>query len=249
MQNEFSQEELDELIKEALSSDKNQLQPSSGLYMGLLDSDMLQILYSHLSNKLPDSQISSIFKDLRNDLLSRKFNSSIKDLHTVTLNCRKCQISGTTPELPKWNVTNPEVVFVADSPSLDQESVNFFLNSLKSAGFQSTSVCLTYVNRCPVRRKYSNQEVFNCSPYLHAEIQLLNPSLIVTLGSVPLVSMLSTDVKLKDYRGNIVWLGSWPILPTYSPIYAIKNGQSYQDQFISDIKSSFNFTHKESFQQ
>jgi hypothetical protein len=61
--------------------------------------------------------------------------------------------------------------------------------------------------------------------------------------------MLSTDVKLKDYRGNIVWLGSWPILPTYSPIYAIKNGQSYQDQFISDIKSSFNFTHKESFQQ
>ena len=249
MQNEFSQEDLDKLIQEALSSDVSKFRPNSGLYMGLLDSDMLELLYNHLSNKLPDSQISSIFKDLREDLLSRKFHSSIKDLHTVTLNCRKCGIPSTTPELPKWNVTNPEVVFVADSPSLDQESVNFFLASLKSAGFQSSSVCLTYVNRCPVRRKYTNQEVFNCSPYLHAELQLLNPSLIVTLGSVPLISLLNADVKLKDYRGNIAWLGNWPILPTYSPIYAIKNGQQYQDQFISDIKSSFNFTHKESSHQ
>jgi len=242
---EFSQEELDKLIHEALNSEPNPTHPSSGLHIGLLDSDVLELLYSHLSNKIPDSDISSIYQDLRRDLLTRKYSSTIKDLHTVVVNCRKCQISGTTPELPKWNVKDPDVVFVADNPSLDQESVNFLLTSLKDAGFQSSSVCLTYVNRCPVKRKYTPQEVYNCSPYLHAELQLLNPKLIVTLGSVPLISMIGTDIKLKDYRGNMFWLGSWPILPTYSPIYAIKNGQQYQDQFATDIKSAQNFTYKE----
>jgi DNA polymerase len=151
----------------------------------------------------------------------------------------------TIPELPKWNVKNPDVLFITDNPSLDSDSVSFFLSSLKEVGFESSNVCLTYVNRCPVKRKYTNQEVFNCSPYLHNEIQLLNPKLIVTLGSVPLISLLGLDVKLKEYRGNLTWLGYWPIIPTYSPIYAVRNGQNFQEQFLSDIKSAHNFSTKD----
>jgi DNA polymerase len=206
---------------------------------------MLDLLSGHLSNKIPLSAISEIYQDLRLDLLSRKSNHQIKDLHTVILNCRKCEMQQTTPELPKWNVKNPDVLFITDNPSLDSDSVSFFLSALKESGFESSNVCLTYVNRCPVKRKYTNQEVFNCSPYLHNEIQLLNPKLIVTLGSVPLISLLGLDVKLKEYRGNLTWLGYWPIIPTYSPIYAVRNGQNFQDQFLSDIKSAHNFSTKD----
>ena len=245
MDSEFNQEDLDSLIKEALSAPSNPLHPKSGLHVGFMETDMLELLNNHLSNKLPESAIAEIYQDLRVDLLSRKSNNQLKDLHTVILNCKKCEIQQTSPELPKWNVKDPDVLFILDNPSLDQESVNFFLSSLKEANFDSTKVCLTYVNRCPVKRKYTNQEVFNCSPYLHHEIQLLNPKLIVTLGSSPLVSLLGLDVKLKEYRGNLLWLGYWPIIPTYSPIYAIKNGQNLQDQFISDIKSAYKHSTKE----
>jgi DNA polymerase len=245
MDSEFNQEDLDSLIKEALSAPSNPLHPKSGLHVGFMETDMLELLSTHLSNKLPESAIAEIYQDLRVDLLSRKSNNQLKDLHTVILNCKKCEIQQTSPELPKWNVKDPDVLFILDNPSLDQESVNFFLSSLKEAKFDSTRVCLTYVNRCPVKRKYTNQEVFNCSPYLHHEIQLLNPKLIVTLGSSPLISLLGLDVKLKEYRGNLLWLGYWPIMPTYSPIYAIKNGQNLQDQFISDIKSAYKHSTKE----
>ena len=245
MDSEFNQEDLDSLIKEALSAPSNPLHPKSGLHVGFMETDMLELLNNHLSNKLPESAIAEIYQDLRVDLLSRKSNNQLKDLHTVILNCKKCEMQQTSPELPKWNVKDPDVLFVLDNPSLDQESVNFLLSSLKEANFDSTKVCLTYVNRCPVKRKYTNQEVFNCSPYLHHEIQLLNPKLIVTLGSSPLISLLGLDVKLKEYRGNLLWLGYWPIIPTYSPIYAIKNGQNLQDQFISDIKSAYKHSTKE----
>lgn len=245
MESEFNQDDLDSLIKEALSSSSNPLHPKSGMHVGFMETDMLELLSGHLANKIPLSAISEIYQDLRLDLLSRKSNHQIKDLHTVILNCRKCEMQQTTPELPKWNVKNPDVLFITDNPSLDSDSVSFFLSSLKEAGFESSNVCLTYVNRCPVKRKYTNQEVFNCSPYLHNEIQLLNPKLIVTLGSVPLISLLGLDVKLKEYRGNLTWLGYWPIIPTYSPIYAVRNGQNFQEQFLSDIKSAHNFSTKD----
>lgn len=245
MESEFNQDDLDSLIKEALSVPANPLHPKSGMHVGFMETDMLELLSDHLSNKIPLSAISKIYQDLRLDLLSRKSNHQIKDLHTVILNCRKCEMQQTTPELPKWNVKNPDVLFITDNPSLDSDSVSFFLSALKEAGFESSNVCLTYVNRCPVKRKYTNQEVFNCSPYLHNEIQLLNPKLIVTLGSVPLISLLGLDVKLKEYRGNLTWLGYWPIIPTYSPIYAVRNGQNFQDQFLSDIKSAHNFSTKD----
>jgi DNA polymerase len=245
MDSEFNQEDLDSLIKEALSAPSNPLHPKSGLHVGFMETDMLELLNNHLSNKLPESAIAEIYQDLRVDLLSRKSNNQLKDLHTVILNCKKCEMQQTSPELPKWNVKDPDVLFILDNPSLDQESVNFLLSSLKEANFDSTKVCLTYVNRCPVKRKYTNQEVFNCSPYLHNEIQLLNPKLIVTLGSVPLISLLGLDVKLKEYRGNLTWLGYWPIIPTYSPMYAVRNGQNFQDQFLSDIKSAHNFSTKD----
>lgn len=245
MQNsEFSEEELDKLISEALSSSSNPMKNT--MYLGLGEGQMLKDLYSHLEHYIPESSISSIYQDLRVDILSRKSSLTLKDLHTVVINCRKCSLGSVSPELPKWNVQDPDVLFVAENPSIDQDSVNLFLSALKDSGFKSSNVCLTYINRCPVKRKYTNQEVFNCSPYIHTEIQLLNPKLIVTLGSLPLVSLIGSDVKLKDYRGNISWIGNWPILPTYSPLYVLKNGQSYSDQFISDIKSAYTFVNKES---
>ncbi len=242
---EFSEAELNSLIEEALSSNESKLTPKSGLYLGFLETDLLEIVYDNLSGLVHESALITAFKNVRTEILSRKLNYSIKDLHTVTKNCRKCVLGSILPELPKWNVVDPDVLFIIDSPGMQQEAVSIFLKALKDSGFNSSKVCLTYVNRCPAKRKFTNQEVFNCSPYLHTEIQLLNPKLIVTLGALPLSTLLGFEVKLKEYRGSIHWLGYWPILPTYSPAYVIKGGQLIGNQLLSDIKTAHTFIHKE----
>lgn len=246
MELEFSEEELNSLIQEALSSDESKnFGPKSGIHLGFMETELLEIVYKNLTGTIHDSALTTLFKDIRSELLSRKVNYKIKDLHTVTKNCKKCNLDSVSPELPKWNVNNPDVLFVIESPNIQQEAVNFFLKTLKDAGFQSDKVCLTYVNRCPAKRKFTNEEIFNCSSYLHTEVQLMNPKLVVTLGSLPAISLFNTDIKIKDYRGNIAWLGYWPILPTYSPMYVIKSGQIPADQFISDIKTAHAFVYKE----
>lgn len=242
---EFSEAELNSLIEEALSSEESKFIPKSGLHLGFMETELLEIVYNNLTGLIHDSALTTLFKDIRSEILSRKVNYKIKDFHTVTKNCNKCDVGSISPELPKWNVTNPDVLFIIDSPNMQQEAITLFLKALKQAGFDSSKVCLTYVNRCPVKRKFTNQEVFNCSPYLHTEIQLLNPKLIVTLGSLPAYTLFGSEIKIKEYRGNISWLGYWPIITTYSPAYALKAGQSVADHLLSDIKTAHTFVNKE----
>jgi DNA polymerase len=210
-----------------------------------METELIESFHEKLSGFVPDSLLFEIYKELRTDILSRKESISILDLHTATKNCRKCNLSGVVPELPKWNVTNPDVMFVVESPNMSPEAVELFLSSLKSSGFSSAKVCLTYVNRCPAKKKFSESEIANCLGYLHSEIQLLNPKLIVTLGLLPLVSLIGCEVKMKDYRGNVFWLGYWPIVPSYSPTYALKSGKVQIDQFMNDIKTAHTFVNKE----
>ena len=243
---QFDEGELQKLIDEALSQNTEKQHPfgGSGSYLGLAETDLLSSLHERFSKRLIESEVNDIFRDSRIDILSRKISTNLKDLHTVTKNCRKCTVDSNS-ELPKWNVENPDIVIVIESPSIPPEAITLMVDAFKKAGLTSQQLCLTYVNRCPVKRKFTNQEIFNCSPYLHTEIQLLNPKLIVTLGSLPAYTLFGSEIKIKEYRGNINWLGYWPIITTYSPAYALKAGQSVSDHLLSDIKTAHTFVNKE----
>jgi uracil-DNA glycosylase family 4 len=238
---EFSQEDLDALIQEALSGEDSKLAPKSGMYLGLLETNMLSHMYETFTKHIPNERLVSLFQEVRTDILTSKNNINLKDLHTITKNCRKCSDVQGHSELPKWNSQNPDVLFIADNPRMDKESIDLLVSSMKSAGFDSTKVALTYVTRCPLMRKPEPQEVSNCAGYLHTEIQILNPKIIVPLGLLPLSVLYRANIQLKQYRGNINWLGYWPILATYSPIYCIRSEGQQTEQFSSDIKTAYDF--------
>lgn len=242
---EFSEEELNKLIAEALSENTVSANPvvPSGNYLGLAETDIMEQLHERLSKKIIESELLEVFQEVRKDILIRKKRLTLQELHTVTKNCKKCSIDSSS-ELPKWNVKDPEVVIVVDSPSIQQEGVDFMIESFKEAGLSSSSLCLTYVNRCPAYRKYEFDEVKNCTPYLHSEIEILNPKLVLCLGATPASLLFGAPLKMKDIRGTIKWLGSWPILSTYSPMYAIKSGEYSIESFKNDIKLAKQFVGK-----
>jgi uracil-DNA glycosylase len=237
---EYSEDLLEDLISEALSSRPESSNPFADLYLGLGESDLLSIIHEKLSKKVIESDLNEIFQDVKSEILSRKVNFTLKNLHTITKNCDKCSL-GSNPELPKWNVKNPEIVIVSEHPNIQSEAIDLIVNSAKSAGLSSSDLCLTFVNRCPIKRKFENKEILNCSPYLHSEIQLMNPKLIIALGSLPASVIFGTPIKLRKYRGNITWLGYWPVMVTYSPAYAIKSGESSSEMFAQDFVRAFNF--------
>lgn len=244
---EFNEEELNALIDEALSN-KDRAHPfsSASSHLGFAETDLLESLHSRLSMRFTESHVNDIFKDVRSEILSRKVSISLKDIHTITKNCNLCKIDSSA-ELPKWNTENPDIVVVVDNPSLPAEAISIMVEAFKNCELSSSQLCLTYVNRCPVKRKYENQEIINCSSYLHQELQILNPKLIVSLGALPASVLFGSAIKIKDFRGKITWLGYWPILSTYSPMYVLKSGSfgtkdnSYINIFNEDILQAKNF--------
>jgi len=215
--------------------------PFNGLYLGYAESAIFKVLESELSGRLPKSELGEVLQKARDTLVQNKLNISLKELHTQTINCRKCKSFTASPNLPMWNVKNPDVVFVLEYPIYNKENAEILMKVLKKSGFSSSQVCLTYVNRCNYpKRKFEQTEVSNCSSYLHMEIQLLNPKVIVCLGSLPASVLYGKDVQIKDYRGKINWLGSWPIAVTYSPYGITRSGESNLDNMNADFKMIYN---------
>ena len=245
MQDEYSNEEISSLVEKALSFEENYFFPKSGLSIGFGESKAFETLADSLQSKYTYSEIASAFQDAREVLVKEKLSYTLKDLHTQIINCRKCKAFSPSPILPMWNVTNPEVVFVLDYPLYDKASAEYFMTTLKNSGYSSNSVCLTYVNRCSYpKRKFESEEISNCAPYLHTEIQLMNPKLIVCLGSLSASVIFGKDMTIKDYKSQIIWLGSYPVMVTYSPSHVLKAGQSFQDQFSADIIYSHTYIRK-----
>lgn len=241
MNSDFDNSLVDSLIEEALSSPK--APDRSYGQLGFMEGDIVSSIFSAIQDRLPNQTFLEIVKEARENLTSYMTSSKITDLHTVTHNCRKCSFSSISPALPKWNVQNPDVLFILETSNIDQNASALFVSALKEAGFKSDNVCLTYLLRCPtkdIQQEYIN----NCAAYIHQEIQIMNPKLICPIGGTVLSTLLGTEVKLKDYKSRITWLGSWPIYPLYSLAYINKAGESALSDFKADMNQAYQFCYK-----
>ena len=198
-------------------------------------SALADVLNLHVST----DQRNVIIEDMRRVILAGSTGGDLRTLHRKVKNCTKCPNLTRDPRLPLWNINNPEAVFVVESMHLAKPVATFLVEHLKASGFSSKTVALTGATRCPVQEPRALQvsEVDNCSEYLVHELPLLNAKLTVTMGAVA-SSVLLGPVKLGQVRGTIHWLGPWPVLPTYSPAYALNQGA---EEFVADLHAAFRF--------
>jgi uracil-DNA glycosylase family 4 len=230
---------LQDIIDEALSSSPSK---SYG-QLGFMETDIVSSIFEAIDKKLPNADVVNIIKEARVSVSSSKVSMKITDLHTVSHNCRKCSFNNIVPALPKWNVTNPDVLFILETSYMDQNASDLLISSLKNSGFSSENICLTYLVRCPTR-DLDQKYIQNCISYLQSEIHIMNPKLICTIGANVLSFIFGQDLKIKDYKQKITWLGSWPIYPLYSLNYVLKSGESAKESFQQDISQIYQICYK-----
>jgi len=79
-------------------------------------------------------------------------------------------------------------------------------DALRDAGLARADVRITNCVRCrpPDNRDPTTEELANCRGYLDAEIDRLDPELIVTLGKVPSEHLLDRSVAITSESGEVV---------------------------------------------
>ena len=155
-----------------------------------------------------------------------------------------------------------DVMFVGEGPGPkeDQYGMPFVgpaglkLNDLiRESGLETSRILFTNLVRCfPQKdgkiRAPSNEEMFNCAPYLYAEINEHRPKVIVTLGNIPTGYLLETKEGITKIRGKWGKINvgevSYPVMPTIHPAALLyqhtgefRKGNFSDSDLVADLKA------------
>lgn len=102
-------------------------------------------------------------------------------------------------------------------------------NMLRAAGFERGDVYIANIVKCrpPGNRDPRPEEVASCFPYLRAQIELVQPRLILALGRVAAQNLLGVDTPLGRMRGRVYQVAATgtPVVVTYHPAYLLRSPQ------------------------
>ena len=160
--------------------------------------------------------------------------ASIDEIAADVLVCPKCRLSETrTNAVPGDGSSSAAVMFIGEGPGQneDEQGLPFvgragrLLDSLLAdVPMKREDVFITNVVKCrpPGNRDPEADEVAACLPYLQAQIALIRPRVIVTLGRHSMMRFYPEGKISKDH-GRIIDIGERVLLPLYHPAAALRN--------------------------
>jgi len=162
------------------------------------------------------------------------------DWDTLAAEVRGCVQCGlhTTRTQTVFGVGNrdADLLVVGEAPGADEDRLGepfvgragVLLNAmLRALRRPRETVFIANVLKCrpPGNRDPSPEEVRCCLPFLHRQIALLRPRLMLAVGRIAAQNLLATDTPIGKLRGSVHRFGSagTPLIVTYHPAYLLRS--------------------------
>jgi len=98
-------------------------------------------------------------------------------------------------------------------------------------------ICNAVMCRPPGNRNPEADELAACAPFLAAKLAVLQPKVILALGSVASQSLLGTREPIGKLRGRVHPYGSAVLIPTFHPAFLLRNpGEEYKRMAWEDLQ-------------
>ena len=164
-------------------------------------------------------------------------NTAWEELRTRVASCRKCKLCETRKNtvLGEGPIENCRCVIIGEAPGEEEdESGRPFVGKAgqlltnileKGGGIPRSSLYIMNVLKCrpPLNRNPTVRETLACREYLEAQLALLHPDIIVTMGNVPTQTLLGTSQGITKLRGEFTdWRGI-KVFPMFHPSYLLRN--------------------------
>jgi uracil-DNA glycosylase len=88
---------------------------------------------------------------------------------------------------------------------------------------QQVYIANTLKCRPPRNRNPEPEELARCEPYLHRQIDLLRPRVILAMGRFAVQRLLRTEEAIGRLRGRVHRYQDIPVIVTYHPAYLLRN--------------------------
>ncbi|MFO7617641.1 MAG: uracil-DNA glycosylase [Bacteroidales bacterium] len=103
---------------------------------------------------------------------------------------------------------------------------------LEAAGFsREENVYIANIVKCrpPGNREPKPEERAACLPYLMQQIQLIQPEIIILLGSTALKGLIDPEGRITQLRGKWITWNGIHVMPTYHPSALLRNPELKKD--------------------
>jgi DNA polymerase len=161
--------------------------------------------------------------------------TTLEDLDELIHDCRKCALSETRNRFV-FGVGNPEadIVLVGEAPGAEEDKkgepfvgrAGQLLNRiLEAVDLKREDVFICNILKCrpPNNRDPLSTEVEQCEPYLHKQLELLQPKVMLALGRIAAQTLLRTNDSLTSMRANVHSYHGIPLMVTYHPAALLRN--------------------------
>lgn len=160
---------------------------------------------------------------------------SLGSLRDRVLSCTACPLSATrTHVVFGEGADQARLMFIGEGPGEVEDTTGRpFVGPagqklddvMSSVGLRREDVYITNIVKCrpPGNRVPARIEMETCAPYLEAQIALIQPSLIVTLGNTPTQWLLPDAPGITQSRGTFfAWRGGILLFPMFHPSYLLR---------------------------
>lgn len=181
---------------------------------------------------------------------SQKSLRTLENVREEIGDCQRCRLSQGRKNIV-FGVGNPKakLMFVGEAPGRDEDiqgepfvgrAGQLLTKIIEAMGYKREDVYIANVIKCrpPENRNPAPDEVNTCEPFLLQQIEIIQPKVIVCLGTYAAQSLLQTETPIGRLRSHF---HAWPssivktqfetsltegcikVMPTYHPAFLLRN--------------------------
>jgi uracil-DNA glycosylase family 4 len=164
------------------------------------------------------------------------------DLRARVMGCVKCPNLVSSRKNVVFGVGNPDakLMFVGEAPGADEDQQGepfvgaagqLLTKMIQAMGLTRDAVYIANILKCRPdtpgqaygNRKPTSEEMQTCIPWLHQQIDLIRPKVLVGLGATAIEGLLGKTMGITRLRGHWHTYRDIPLMPTYHPAFLLRN--------------------------
>jgi uracil-DNA glycosylase len=168
--------------------------------------------------------------------------AAFAELRQRVMACVKCPHLASSRQNVVFGVGSleAELMFIGEAPGADEDNQGepfvgkagqLLTRIIQTMGLTRDTVYIGNILKCRPdtpgqsagNRKPTLEEMKTCIPYLHEQIDLIRPKVIVALGATAVEGLLGKTLGITRLRGNWKTYRGIPLMPTYHPAYLLRN--------------------------
>lgn len=163
---------------------------------------------------------------------------SLADVQKWLGDCRRCGLCKERNQIVFGSGPDrADLMFIGEGPGADEDKQGLpfvgragqlLTKIIEAMELKREDVYIANIVKCrpPSNRVPESEEIEQCLPFLKAQIEFVNPKIIVALGLTAARALTQSEANMASLRGqfhSLAWKQDLRLMATYHPAYLLRN--------------------------